>query len=266
MSGGYRLHHYVAYGGGFSWPRHHRDTRRIGGPLVEKGVAAAASDDVKHAELTSRQCAQTVEHVTVAQGKTLEYAAHKASPGVGHRLSVTAAEHLYRLNHVRRIGEGSVVGIDDAAERLGCECLAGKHIVGHCTPDSAATLQNPHAADVLKQPDGAADSTLVGEVKLTCGVCHDRSCGLYSHERPCAAAEIGKVSARCRHRSDGRSRVVTSHGDHRNGSEPCLPLHLRRQRSHLLSWKDKTSETLLRQSHRLKQLSVETPCGCVEEL
>ncbi len=175
---------------------------------------------------------------------------------------------LYGFHHRRGVGEHLVVGVDDALKRRGLHSIGNEFRVrlGSIGPLLAASFIEPHAADVLQETCCAVDTALVGEVAVVAHLIYYSVFGFYTHQAPCAAAEVGELLVLCRHGCHGTSCVVSCHCHHRHSSQSGHLLHFRRQRANLCGGIDHLAETVARQAYALQQFLVQQFCLRIEHL
>ena len=202
---------------------------------------------MEHVDVEVGEVFEPGENLAVAQGQALEDAAAELAVGLGHVLSRTLAIFLDGGYHRRWVGEDGVVGVDEALEGrllhgLGYQVAVGQQglvgAVGCCLvlPLLAATLVDPHAADVLEESGGALDASLVGEVELVALVVDDGVLGLDAHEAPCARAEVGELLVLGGYGCHSTCGVVSCYGDDWHGLQARHLLHLFRQCADYGGW------------------------------
>ena len=120
-------------------------------------------------------------------------------------------------------------------------------------PLLAATLIEPHAADVLQETRRTLYPTLVGEVQFIRTVVDDSLPGLNTHQAPRATRQVRKLPVLRRDGSHRRCRVVSCHGYYRHGPQPRHLLHLLRQHTYLRARLYHAAKVPARQSHALQQ-------------
>ena len=150
---------------------------------------------MEHVEIEICEILEPCEYLAIAECKTLEDAAAEFAIALRHVLSCLLAILLDGLYHAGWVGEADIVWIDDALEgwllhglgNQGAVCktrhvfVLGSSLV---FPFLAATLVNPHAADVLQESGSALDAALVGEVELVALLIDDGVLGLDAHQTP----------------------------------------------------------------------------------
>ena len=257
FSGSQRLNHDIAHGSSFRRARNHGDADGICRPLVEQLVAASSADDVQHFYRIGRKRLKVFQHLAVAQGKALEDAAHDLPARLDGRLLVCRAIRLDGFFHIRRVGEDRVIGRNQVAERFAGIRLGYQFGIRSLAPSGTATLQEPHAADILQQTDGTVHSAFVRKVQSFGIGVDDRRIGLHPHQRPRAAAQVSEVLVLRRNRSHRRCRIVSGYGNHGHGSQPGDALHLFGKRAHGLARIDKAAEVVFVQHQAFQQLGLQ---------
>ena len=158
-------------------------------------VERTTTDDVEHVEVDVGEILQPCKYLAIAESKTLEDAAAEFAIGLRNVLTGLFAILLNRLYHARWVGKAGIVRVDDALEgRLlhgfsyqFCMAQASHILLVGCSlvfPFLAATLVNPHAADVLQESGSALNAALVSEVELVALLVDNGILGLDTHQTP----------------------------------------------------------------------------------
>ena len=212
---------------------------------------------------------EIAEHLLVAQGQRIKDAAANLSRRLGHILVGILTILTDSIYHRSRIGKECIVGIDERAESLHLHGRAlqfgMRQLLHFLGPFLAATLIEPHTADVLQETGGSLNSAFVGEVALIRKLVDDGVLGLNAHQRPGAAGEIGELLVLCRHGSHGRSCIVTSHGIDGDGSQSCHLLHFVGQSADHRAGIHHLAELTATEANRLQQPFVELLGARVKE-
>ena len=211
---------------------------------------------------------QIIQHLTVTHRQTLKDATCHRPVILRHRLTRLLAIVPYRFHHAGRVGKLRRIREDEALE---CWCrhavLADlPHIGRSIRPFLPATLQEPHATNVLQKTGRTLDAPFVREVILKTLIADDGLLRLDTQERPRAATQIGEPFILSRHGSHSGTRIMASHRHDGNGSHPRQSLHLLRQPTHLLTRVHITAKLTLLQSQHSDEFRVNPMGARVKEL
>ena len=228
----------------------------------------AAADDMQPLDGERSKLFQVAQHLSVAQGKTLEDAACLLLIGLGKRLMRLPTVRFDGFHHTWGIGKAWVVRIDDAAEGgcRHCRLVDVVHVGWRVCPFLTATLQEPHAADVLKEARRALYAAFVGEVILIALLVDDGLLRLDTEQTPSAATEIGEVLILCRDCCHSGSRIMACHSNHRHRTEPRQLLHFRRKGADDIAGIDISPELASLHPDGAKQVGVYLFAARIEEL
>ena len=150
---------------------------------------------VEHIEVDVGEILEPCEYLAIAEGKTLEDAAAEFAIALRNMLTGLFAILLDGFYHARWVGKTGIIRVDDALEGWLLHGFSYKFCMTQAShiflvgsslvfPFLAATLVNPHAADVLQESGSALNAALVGEVELIALLVDDGVLGLDAHQAP----------------------------------------------------------------------------------
>jgi len=113
FAAGADLREQVAHCGGFHGSGDDGPLAGVAGELVQDFALRAAADNVDDLNAIAGEFLQAGEDLAVFQGEAFVGAADEFALGLGHGLARLFAQVLDGLDHVRRIQEAGIVGIDD---------------------------------------------------------------------------------------------------------------------------------------------------------
>jgi hypothetical protein len=265
-AGGDRLDDQVAGGRRLDRPGQHRLAGRIGGGLIEEGVAGAAADDVDARDRGAGEPFDRRHHAGVPVRERVED--HPGDAGRLARQPLARRRELRpdRVEHARRVEQGDILHVDQAgAPRQRRRAGDERVVVGRGgAPLPPARLEQPQPHHVAKESDRAAGTALVGEVRGPGLGGDERRCAFHADERPGARGDVGP--ARGERRADDRAGGVVRRRRHHADSGPAVALERRPERPEIGTRLDERRHDRGRHADRLEQRRRPGPRAGVEQL
>ena len=257
MAEGDGLDQNVAEGGAFRRSGDDGDLERVGGILIERGVLAAAADDVEALDFLAGEPFEFPQGVAVEQREAFVDAAHARADVGRHGLAGLAAKVGDLFRHVVRTQEPRVIGVDERDKGCGGDGelfeFGELHFLAGLGPVTARFLNEPEADDVLEQADGVAVADFIGETQRARKFGDDRIGRFDAHQRPGAGAQVGPVPAIGRNGGNRRTRVVRTRGDDFHGRQTDFGSEIGFHRAESGSAGTDGREQILAQAERGKQ-------------
>ena len=184
---------------------------------------------------------------------------------------------LDSLYHAGWVGKDSIVRIDDTLEGWLLHCFSNQFamsqaglvtVISSCRifPFLAATLVDPHAADILEESGSALDTAFVGEVEFVAMFIDDSLLSLYTHEAPSARTEVSELLILGRNGSYCAGGIMPCYSDDRYCVQACYLLYFLGECADDGSWCSHFSKLFALQSETLNKILVEVACHWIENL
>ena len=232
---------------------------------------------MEHVDIEICKFLEPCEYLTVAEGKTFEDAAAELAVALRYMLTGLFTILLDSLYHAGWVGKDGIVRIDDTLEGWLLHCFSYQFamsqtslvtVISCCSffPFLAATLVDPHAADILEESGSALDTAFVGEVEFVAMFVDDSLLSLYTHEAPSPRTEVCKLLILGRNGSYCAGGIMACNSDDRYCIQASYLLYFLGECADDGSWCCHFSKLFALQSETLNEFLVEVARHRIENL